>query len=231
MAIQTNILQYLEATAPRLPHKIAYADGRDHITFSELITSAKAVGSALLRLGCKREPIAILMEKHPKVPAAFFILDNLIKRNKDLVLRMRDEGHLVCNHTMRHRDMSKILDPTAFEAELSALEALYREEIGGEMAKYYRPPEGRFCEENLKQAQALGYKTVFWSIAYADWDNKKQPSEEEALKKLLDNTHNGAIVLLHPTSSTNAAILSRLIDAWRALGYRFGTLDELEASA
>ena len=166
-----------------------------------------------------------------KVPAAFFILDNLIKRNKDLVLRMRDEGHLVCNHTMRHRDMSKILDPTAFEAELSALEALYREEIGGEMAKYYRPPEGRFCEENLKQAQALGYKTVFWSIAYADWDNKKQPSEGEALKKLLDNTHNGAIVLLHPTSSTNAAILSRLIDAWRALGYRFGTLDELEASA
>ena len=128
---------------------------------------------------------------------------------------------------MRHRDMSKILDPEAFAAELRSLEKLYGEEIGGEMAKYYRPPEGRFCEENLRQAQALGYKTVFWSIAYADWDNNKQPSEEEAIKKLLDNTHNGAIVLLHPTSSTNAAILSRMIDSWRALGYRFGTLDEL----
>ena len=167
----------------------------------------------------------ILAEK--EVPAAFFILDNLIKRNKDLVLRMKDEGHLVCNHTMRHRDMSKILDPEAFAAELRSLEKLYSEEIGGEMAKYYRPPEGRFCEENLRQAQALGYKTVFWSIAYADWDNNKQPSEEEAIKKLLDNTHNGAIALLHPTSSTNAAILSRMIDSWRALGYRFGTLDEL----
>ena len=76
-------------------------------------------------------------------------------------------------------------------------------------------------------AQSLGYKTVFWSFAYADWDNAKQPSEESAIKKILDNTHNGAIILLHPTSSTNAAILPRLIKEWRAMGYRFGSLDEL----
>ena len=165
--------------------------------------------------------------KAENVPAAFFVLENLITRNTALVRRMRDEGHLVCNHTMHHRDMSKIEDPTAFAEELSALERLYSEKIGGEMPKFYRPPEGRFSKENLKMAQSLGYKTVFWSFAYADWDNKKQPSEEYAIKKILDNTHNGAIILLHPTSATNAKILPRLIGEWRKMGYRFGSPCEL----
>ncbi|MBQ2718600.1 MAG: polysaccharide deacetylase family protein, partial [Clostridia bacterium] len=167
--------------------------------------------------------------KEEGVPGAFFILDNLILRNEALVRRMGDEGHLVCNHTLRHRDMTRVTDEAAFLKELTALEDLYRERCGREMAKYYRPPEGRFNEENLKMAQKNGYKTIFWSIAYADWDNDRQPSCDAAVKKLLDNTHNGAIVLLHPTSSTNAAILPTLIKAWRAEGYRFGTLDELVA--
>ena len=161
------------------------------------------------------------------VSGAFFILDNLILRNEELVRRMRDEGHLVCNHTLRHRDMTKIRDKETFSRELGALADLYRERIGGEMAQYYRPPEGRFNEENLRMASELGYKTVFWSLAYADWDNANQPSREAAMKKILDNTHNGAVILLHPTSATNAAILHELIGAWRQEGYRFGTLDEL----
>ena len=167
--------------------------------------------------------------REENVTGAFFILSNIIVKNPDIVKRMADEGHLVCNHTMHHRDMSKITDQDDFAGELRALEELYREMIGGEMPKYYRPPEGRFSEANLAAAQALGYKTVFWSFAYADWDNAKQPGAEYAIKKILDNTHNGAIILLHPTSATNAAILSDLIKEWRAMGYRFGTLDELAA--
>ena len=163
------------------------------------------------------------------VPGAFFILDNLILRNEALVRRMRDEGHLVCNHTLRHRDMSKVTDEDSFMRELSSLEALYRERIGGEMAKYFRPPEGKFNEETMRMSQKLGYKTIFWSFAYADWDNQKQPSQEAAIQKILANTHNGAVILLHPTSATNAAILPRLITEWRQMGYRFGTLDELTA--
>ena len=165
--------------------------------------------------------------KEKGVPGAFFILDNLILRTPELVMRMRDEGHLICNHTLKHRDMSKITDKETFARELCALEDLYREQIGGEMAKFYRPPEGRFSELNLKMAEELGYTTVFWSLAYADWDNNKQPDEQAAINKLMDNTHNGAIILLHPTSATNAAILGRLIDAWREAGYRFGTLNEI----
>ena len=99
---------------------------------------------------------------------------------------------------------------------------------GCEISHFYRPPEGRFSEENLKFAQSLGYSTVFWSFAYADWDNNKQPSKEYAIKKVLDNMHNGAVLLLHPTSATNAAILGTIIDEMRNNGYEIGTLEELK---
>ena len=161
------------------------------------------------------------------VPAAFFILDNLIIKNTDLVCRMANEGHLVCNHTLKHHDMTKVHDKDAFASELEALEKLYLEKTGNTMAKFYRPPEGKFSRENMEFANALGYKTIFWSFAYADWDNDKQPDPEGAKKKILANTHNGAIVLLHPTSATNAEILRSLIEEWRARGYSFGKLSDL----
>ena len=167
----------------------------------------------------------ILKEK--EVPGAFFVLEHVVKDNTDLVKRMADEGHLICNHTAKHRDMSAVTDKDAFAAELAALEDLSREVAGVEIAKYYRPPEGRFSEQNLKWAKALGYKTVLWSYGYMDWDNNAQPDTEAAYEKLLSGTHNGEVLLLHPTSATNAAILSDLIDAWKKEGFRFGTLDEL----
>ena len=170
----------------------------------------------------------VLKEKN--VPGAFFILPQLAKENTALVQRMHDEGHLVCNHTKTHRDMSKITDFDAFAAELRAAEDILRENTGLEMDKFYRPPEGRFSEQNLEFADRLGYTTVFWSLAYADWDNEKQMSPERALDLILARTHNGCVALLHPTSATNAAILGRYIDALRADGYTFGSLTELAAT-
>lgn len=169
----------------------------------------------------------ILKEKD--VPAAFFILSNLITAKTALVKRMAEEGHAVCNHTASHRDMTKITDIDSFAAELSKLEDIYREYTGFEMSKYYRPPEGKFSEANMKFASELGYKTIFWSFAYADWDNNAQPSSEKAIKLITDNIHNGAVILLHPTSATNAAVLSDVIDYLHSQGFSFGTLDELTA--
>lgn len=160
------------------------------------------------------------------VPGAFFILGNLITKNTDLVRRMANEGHTVCNHTNRHKDMTAI-SAEELKKELDDLEALYKEYTGYEMAKYYRPPEGRFNESSLKYVSDLGYKTVFWSFAYADWDNQKQMSADAAKKKILDNVHNGAVILLHPTSATNAEILGDVIRELKSQGFRFGTLDEL----
>ena len=165
--------------------------------------------------------------KETNTPAAFFVLSNLICTNTELVKRMADDGHLVCNHTSKHKDMSKITDKESFEKELTTLENIYKEKTGREMAKYFRPPEGKFTEKTLEFANAMGYKTIFWSFAYADWDNNHQMSESAAKTKILDNIHNGAVILLHPTSETNATILGDVIKELKDEGYTFGTLDEL----
>ena len=160
--------------------------------------------------------------------AAFFVLDNLVRRNTDLVKRMGDEGHLVCNHTAKHPDMSAITDKELFAKQLSDLEKVYTEKTGRELSRFYRPPQGRFSRQNLKYAEELGYTTVFWSFAYADWDNNAQPDPERSIKRILDHTHPGMILLLHPTSKTNAEILGRLLDAWERDGWRFGSLNDLK---
>lgn len=165
--------------------------------------------------------------KSENITATFFILDNMIIKNKALVKRMIDEGHTVANHTLKHKDMSKINSIEEFEKELLALEELFKESYGVEMPKYYRPPEGKFTEENLKWAQDLGYKTIMWSFAYADWDNNNQPSNEYAMNKILNNIHNGEVMLLHPTSSTNAEIMQELVINLKKQGFRFGSMDEL----
>ena len=167
-----------------------------------------------------------VLKKH-QVPAAFFLVGDYLERNADLVRRMVAEGHIVGNHTASHPDMSKITDKTAFTRELSEVESLFREITGKELPKYYRPPQGIYSEENLKLAQELGYKTVFWSLAYADWDNNKQPTREYAMNKLLPRTHNGAVILLHATSKTNAEILDELLTAWKQQGYTFASIDHL----
>ena len=167
--------------------------------------------------------------REEKVPAAFFILDHLIKNDTALVCRMADEGHIVANHTAKHRDITKMETKEALQQELLALEDVYKSKTGREMSKYFRPPEGKFSKQSMQWLSELGYRTIFWSLAYADWDNQRQPSASVAKAKIMDHLHNGAIILLHPTSATNAAILGDIIRECRAQGYRFGTLDELSA--
>ncbi len=167
--------------------------------------------------------------KAQEVPAAFFLAGNYLQRNPDLVRRMAQEGHIVGNHTMHHYDMSRLGDRATFEKELSDLEDLYREITGEELPRYYRPPQGIFSEDNLRMAQELGYKTVFWSLAYVDWNNDAQPTREAALAKLLPRMHNGAVVLLHSTSRTNGEILEELLNTWKEQGYRFESLEKLFA--
>ena len=164
--------------------------------------------------------------KKQEVPAAFFLVGDYLERNADLVRRMVKEGHIVGNHTLRHPDMQK-LDDAAFEAELRGVEELYTDITGQTLPQYYRPPQGLYSEENLKKAREMGYRTVFWSLAYADWDNNDQPDPDAAVEKLTSRTHDGAVILLHATSKTNAQILDRLLSRWKDMGYRFAPLTEL----
>lgn len=154
-------------------------------------------------------------------------MGNYLETQPELVCRMVEEGHTVGNHTYSHPDMSAIADAESFRQELEKNEALYREVTGQEMPKLYRPPQGKFCESNLRMAQQLGYRTVFWSLAYVDWYQDEQPTPEQAFEKLVPRVHPGAVVLLHSTSSTNAAILDELLTRWEELGYSFGRLEEI----
>lgn len=164
--------------------------------------------------------------KKENVQGAFFVLGNLVNKNPDLINRMFEEGHLVCNHTFTHRSIVG-RSKTEIQEELTRLEAACYEKTGKQMSKYFRPPEGSFDEQSLKTINDLGYKTIFWSFAYADWDNAKQMSAESAKRKIIENIHNGEIMLLHPTSETNADIMCDIIRELKNMGYRFGSLDEL----
>lgn len=177
--------------------------------------------------GCTAQILDAL--KAQNVKAAFFLVGNYMEKNPDLVRRMVEEGHIVANHTMHHPDMTKLENKAAFQKELTDLENLFREICGKELPKFYRPPQGLYSQKNLEYAKELGYKTVFWSLAYVDWRNDSQPTDAQAFEKLLPRTHNGAVVLLHSTSQTNAQILPELLAKWKAMGYQFGTIDDLFA--
>ncbi len=175
--------------------------------------------------GCTAQILDTLKEHG--ISAAFFLVGNYIQQNPDLVRRMVAEGHTVGNHTMHHYDMSKISDADAFQKELEDLEELFQQTTGQEMEKYYRPPQGIYSESNLRNAQKLGYRTVFWSLAYVDWKNDDQPTADAAFSKLIPRIHPGAVVLLHSTSKTNAQILDELLTKWEDLGYSFAPISEL----
>ena len=176
------------------------------------------------------EAILDTLKKH-HAPACFFLVGNYLETAPDLVKRMVSEGHLIGNHTMHHPDMSAINEKDAFQKELSELETLYTEITGDSMPRLYRPPQGKYNLENLKQAQELGYTTFFWSLAYVDWYTDNQPTRDQAFSKLIPRIHNGAIVLLHSTSATNAEILDELLTKWEDAGYSFGKLTYLIENA
>ena len=166
------------------------------------------------------------LKKH-NAPATFFVVGHYVESAPDMVKRMIEEGHTVGNHTYHHPDMSAISSLSAFQKEMDDVANAFKELTGQEMSMYYRPPQGKYSTNNLNMAKQLGYSTFFWSLAYVDWNVDKQPSHEEALKKLTGRVHPGAVVLLHNTSKTNGEILDELLTKWEEMGYTFGTLEEL----
>lgn len=176
------------------------------------------------------EPILDALKKHD-VKATFFVVGNFLETSPEIVKRMIAEGHTVGNHTYHHLDMSSISSMDAFKKETQDVENLFEQITGTPITKFYRPPQGKYNIENLKMAQELGYHTFFWSLAYVDWYQDKQPTKDEAFGKLLKRIHPGAIVLLHSTSSTNAQILDELLTKWEEMGYTIKPLTELVGAA
>ena len=164
--------------------------------------------------------------KNNDVKATFFITAHYLNTQESLVKRMIDEGHIVGNHTVNHKSMPDLTQEEIKKEVIELHQAMY-EKFNYDM-KYIRPPKGEFSERTLNVINNLGYKTVMWSFAYGDWNEDKQPDEQKSLQKILNNLHNGEIMLLHGNSKTNTNILDSMIKEAKNMGYEFRSLDEFE---
>ena len=161
--------------------------------------------------------------KENEVKSIFFVTGPYIKKNPDLVKRMLDEGHLVGNHTINHPSLPSVDNPT-LEKELHGLEEQFQAVFGTGFS-YMRPPMGEYSERVLDAAKSLGYKTVFWSFAYRDFEVDNQKGADHAYKMVMDNLHNGAVILLHAVSRDNAEALDRIIKDVKEQGYTISPFD------
>ena len=166
----------------------------------------------------------ILLEKH--VNAAFFVTKQFVKSDYPLCVRMKKEGHIIGNHTMNHPNLAKC-DDKKLDSEINGLDDYLYEKAGIHLDGFLRPPEGAFSEYTLAKTRQYGYKTIFWSIAYVDWDTEDQPGADYVLDHIKTYHHNGAIILMHALSESNVEALPDVIDYLLSQGYRFGTLNEL----
>lgn len=159
--------------------------------------------------------------KEKNCPAVFFVTGQYARENPELMKRMIAEGHAAGNHSWAHP--SKGMPSLSIEKQIEDMDKLHqyvKENYDYEM-KLFRYPAGIFSEQSLAVVQSFGYRSLFWSFAYADWDPNKQPDQAQTLTKLQERLHPGAIYLLHAVSSTNAEILGDFIDYARNSGYEF----------
>ncbi len=167
--------------------------------------------------------------KEKGVPITFFVTGDFVRERPDLIQRMDAEGHLICNHSNKHLNPPKALAQSdeKWIQDVTVVEEMVRNITGKDMQPFFRPPEGGYSERALKILKDLGYRAVFWSFAYKDWETKNQPSKEYAKEKILGQLHDGSILLVHAVSKTNVEIFSELIDEIRQRGFSFDTIDHI----
>ena len=163
--------------------------------------------------------------KEKDVKSTFFVTGDFLERNTDLLLKIVNDGQIIGNHTYNHKNITKISEKELVN-EITQFENKYKEITGKELIKYFRPPEGEFNKESLTIMKKMGYKTFFWSIAYVDWNVNKTQGKKYAYDSVMNNIHNGAVVLMHTVSKDNLEALPLIIDSVRENGYMIKNLNE-----
>lgn len=172
------------------------------------------------------EPMLDVLKKH-KAYAIFFVTQTYIRDNVEIVKRMKKEGHLVGNHTVKHKSMPDLSERDIKE-ELITCADYCKEATGYEMDPYVRPPMGEYSERTLQICKNLGYKTVFWSMAYLDYEVDNQPGSDFVIDHFEKYYHNGAIPLLHNVSKSNAEALDTVLTNLEKKGFTFENVDKIE---
>lgn len=166
--------------------------------------------------------------KKQKIVAAFFVTKPFIREGRELVRRMKKEGHIVGNHTVHHKSMPTLSDRDNKQEIIDCAEYC-KEATGYEMDHFIRPPMGEYNEKTLKLTKSMGYKTIFWSMAYVDFDVNKQPGKQYVVEHFKKYTHNGAIPLMHNVSQSNAEALDEVITNLKKEGCQFESLKKLSS--
>lgn len=166
--------------------------------------------------------------KKQKIVAAFFVTKPFIREGRELVRKMKKEGHIVGNHTVHHKSMPTLSDRDNKQEIIDCAEYC-KEATGYEMDHFIRPPMGEYNEKTLKLTKSMGYKTIFWSMAYVDFDVNKQPGKQYVVEHFKKYTHNGAIPLMHNVSQSNAEALDEVITNLKKEGYQFESLKKLSS--
>lgn len=175
--------------------------------------------------GMFKDILKVLRKKNVK--ATFFITGDFVKRFPELTLQLLYDGHTIGNHSYHHLNITKLTD-IELKKDLNELEEAFYKLTNTKMSNFFRPPEGVFNKKALQTLTSLGYTTVFWSIAYRDWQNNNQLQDNECVKKILDNLHPGAIILLHTVSKNNRDNLEAIIEGIINQGYQIDTLEQIK---
>lgn len=171
-------------------------------------------------------PILDTLKKHG-AKANFFITKMYLEECSDYAKRMKEEGHFVCNHTVSHSNMTvKSISEQA--AEILDVEQYFYEKTGYQIDRYFRFPEGSYSPRTMQVVKDAGYYSVFWSLAYDDYDQNNMPTPEYVVNHFTKFHHNGAVVLMHNDCQSNVDALDSVLTLLEGEGYRFGTLDELD---
>ena len=218
-------LKRIENSAPEVPEK--WQDMIKKYDGYYLGNSAEKVMYLTFDEGYENGYTAKILDvlKKTNTPAAFFVTGPYIKNEPELIKRMVNEGHVVGNHTINHPSMPDLSEQKISE-ELNGLNESFKN-LTGKSMRFMRPPMGEFSEKTLAAIQKNGYKTIFWSVAYADWDIKNQKGVEHAVSQVTKQFHNGAIILLHAVSVDNANALEQIINTAKQQGYTFKSLEDL----
>lgn len=164
--------------------------------------------------------------KKNRVPAAFFVTKPFIRENKNLVKRMKKEGHVVGNHTVHHKSMPA-LTLRDNKQEINDCAEYFQEVTGCRMDRFLRPPMGEYNEQTLRLTKSMGYRTIFWSMAYLDYDVHRQPGKDYVIRHFQENWHDGAIPLIHNVSQSNAEALDEVIRLLKREKFSFLSLKSL----
>ena len=167
-----------------------------------------------------------VLKKH-HAPGAFFLCRHYIEDQPELVKRMKKEGHIVGNHTSHHICMPEA-DSRKVREEITDNAAYMKEATGYEMDHFFRPPKGEYIERTLQITKDVGYTTVFWSMAYLDYDVDNQPGSDYVIRHFEKYIHPGAIPLIHNISKSNAEALDTVLINLEKEGYTFRSLSDLK---